>query len=282
MRQVLDHAVRAYRHYSAQQGSTLAAAITYFAFLSLFPLLALAFAGVGFVAQFVPDAHEALDEALKSLLPGMIGDQPNQISLSAIQRAAGPVAGIGILTVGYSGLSWVSEMREALAAMFGAGPSSTQSTGLNKVATYVVTQIHDVVSMALVGLVLLFSVIVSGGLLGFLSQLRQGVGAHHGLGFVVSALLIAVGVASSTVLFYVVFRLFAEPRPSSRSLWSGALLGGIGFECLKQASTWLLGSTVSQPAFQAFGITLILLAWMYYFSRLIMFAAAWARTDARH
>ena len=51
-----------------------------------------------------------------------------------------------------------------------------------------------------------------------------------------------------------------------------------GFELLKQASTWLLGATAQQPAFQAFGIALILLVWIYYFSRVLMYAASWAAT----
>jgi membrane protein len=66
--------------------------------------------------------------------------------------------------------------------------------------------------------------------------------------------------------------------PSSSALWSGALVGAIGFEALKRASTWLLDSTANQPAFQAFGIALILLVWIYYFSRVVMYAAAWAHT----
>lgn len=50
----------------------------------------------------------------------------------------------------------------------------------------------------------------------------------------------------------------------------------VGFELLKQASTWLLGMTARRPAFQAFGIALILLVWIYDFSRALLFAASWA------
>jgi membrane protein len=55
-------------------------------------------------------------------------------------------------------------------------------------------------------------------------------------------------------------------------------VGALGFELLKQASTWLLAATTRQPAFQAFGIALILLVWIYYFSRVLLFAASWAAT----
>ena len=61
-------------------------------------------------------------------------------------------------------------------------------------------------------------------------------------------------------------------------MWSGALLGAVGFEILKQLSTLLIRSTQSNPAFQVFGLALILLVWINYFSRVILYAAAWAWT----
>ena len=45
---------------------------------------------------------------------------------------------------------------------------------------------------------------------------------------------------------------------------------------LKRLSTLLLGATKSSPGVQAFGVALILLVWINYFSRLVMYAAAWA------
>jgi membrane protein len=274
----LDHAIRAYRQYSAQQGSTLAAAVTYFAFLSLFPLLALAFASVGLAAHFIPDAQAALDAALQSILPGMVGDRPNQISLESIQDAAGAVAGVGILTVTYAGLGWVSEMRDALAAMFGVDSSRKPTVARGKLVAYASAQARDVLAMVTVGLVLLLSVVVSGGLLDFIERVRARMGVDADLGIFMSVLLVAMGVVSGMVLFFAMFKLLADPHAANRALWSGALLGAVGFEALKQASKWLLASTTNQPAFQAFGIALILLVWIYYFSRVVMFAAAWAET----
>ena len=56
--------------------------------------------------------------------------------------------------------------------------------------------------------------------------------------------------------------------------------GAIAFEVLKQLSTLLLSSTQGSPAFQAFGIALILLVWINYFSRVMLYTAAWAHTSA--
>jgi len=278
MRARFDHPVRAFQHYSSRNGSMLAAAVTYFAFLSVFPLLALSLASVGFVAHFLPDARQVMDVALQGLLPGLVGDDPNQISLTSIQDAAGAAAGLGVLTMLYAGLNWIAEMRDALAVMFDVESSRAPSLRREKVAAFVVAHTRDTVALMAIGLVLMVSVSVSGGLLSFLRHIGRRIGVNDDLGFVMPVLLVAAGVASGTVLFFAMFKVLAAPALDNRALWSGALVGALGFELLKQASTWLLGATAQQPAFQAFGIALILLVWIYYFSRVLMYAASWAAT----
>ena len=272
----LSRPVQAYRHYAARNGSMLAAAVTYFAFLSLFPLLALSFAAVGFVAHYVPDAQHVMDAVLQGLLPGMVGDEPNQISLTAIQGSAGAAAGIGLLAMLYAGVSWISEMRDALAAIFDVESSRAPKLGRQKVVAFLAARARDTVALMSIGLILLVSVGVSGGLLAFLQHLGRVIGVNDDLGFVTPVLLIAAGVVTGSVLFFAMFKVLAAPTVADRALWSGALVGALGFELLKQASTWLLGATAQQPAFQAFGIALILLVWIYYFSRVLVYAASWA------
>jgi membrane protein len=273
---LIDHARRAWRHYVDRDGSTLAAAVTYFAFLSLFPLLALSFAAVGLVATVVPDAQDALTASLRALFPGMVGSERGQLSLTQIRAAAGPAAGIGIVTVAYSGLSWIADMRDALGRMFDQ-PAAARPEGVRgRVRAFLGEQVRNGFALAAIGLALLVSVAVSGGLIELASHLP-----------LISVATVAIGVATGMLVFFLLFRLLAGPAgtpggmqggPSSSALWSGALVGAIGFEALKRASTWLLDSTANQPAFQAFGIALILLVWIYYFSRVVMYAAAWAHT----
>lgn len=264
-----EHARRAWRHYVDRDGSTLAAAVTYFAFLSLFPLLALSFATVGLIANVVPDAQSALDASLKALFPGMVGDKAGQMSLGEIRRAAGPVAGIGIVTVAYSGLSWISDMRDALGRMFDVAKEDHPTGVRRRVWEFLQDQARNAVALGAIGTALLVSVAVSGGLI--------DLAAHLPLNAVVTVI---IGVGTGMVLFFLMFRLLGGRLVGVGSLWSGALVGAVGFEALKRASAWLLDSTAHQPAFQAFGIALILLVWIYYFSRVVMYAAAWARTAA--
>jgi membrane protein len=57
---VVDHAVRTLEHFNQVNGRGLAGAITYFALLSFFPLVALAFFVVGYLVRFYPGAQDTL------------------------------------------------------------------------------------------------------------------------------------------------------------------------------------------------------------------------------
>src|SRR4051812_950683 len=69
----VDRFFRMQEHYSRSRGNQAAGAVTYFGFLSLFPLLALTFAVVGFVVRWYPAAQDQVTDALNSYLPGLVG-----------------------------------------------------------------------------------------------------------------------------------------------------------------------------------------------------------------
>jgi membrane protein len=144
----------------------------------------------------------------------------------------------------------------------------------------VVGKMRDLLSLVVLGLGLLLSVAVTGLVVGFSDRVLDLLGLGHQLSWCVTLLGLVLGVLANMLLFYVFFRLLAQPPVPHRALWHGALVGGVAFEILKQVSSYLLTATRSSPAFQAFGIALILLVWINYFSRIVMYAAAWAYTSA--
>ncbi|WP_162602345.1 YihY/virulence factor BrkB family protein [Nocardioides daejeonensis] len=268
----LDHALRTQEHYSSVDGNLLSGAMTYFAFLSFFPVLALAFFVVGILARVVPDIQDTMTEAIGQVLPGLVGEGSNQISLDEISSSANTVGVIGLVGVAYAGLGWLSAMRQALLAMF-EEPTHEQPG-------FVLGKLRDLASLGLIGAVMVLSIGLSSGLVRMSDTVLDWLGLGVGLGPLVWAFGVGVGMLAGTLLFFTLFLLLARPNVPRRSLWSGALLGAIFFEVLKQLSALLIDSTKSQPAFQAFGIALILLVWIYYFSRVVMYAAAWAHTSS--
>lgn len=270
---LLDHVVRMLQHYGRVEGGVMAGAVTYYGFLSFFPILALAFAVVGFLARVYGGAQDVLIQAINSLLPDMVGNAPGQISLHTFSHNANAVGILGLLGVLYSGLGWLSAMRNALGFMFDVPPKQRPN--------FFVGKARDLVVLVIVGLVLLVSVAITGAVRGLSSQILQALGmaALPGSHVLLDAVGIVLGVAATMVLFLAMFRLLSDPGVRPRALLGGALLGGIGFEVLKELASYLIGLTRHSPAFQAFGVALILLVWINYFSRVTMYAAAWAVTS---
>ena len=262
--------VRAYRHYSGVDGGQEAAAVTYYAFLSVFPILALAFFVVGWLAKVYPDAHQNLLDAIDTVLPGLIGTDTGQVSLTDIQDAANAVGIIGLVGVLYAGLGWLSSLRDAVAITF--------EVPKTKRGNFVVGKARDLVTLLFFGAVLLLAVGLTGLVQRSTEHVLDWIGLSDGFGWLLWLLALVFGLAANTVLFLAMFRLPQGVRAPFRDLLSGALLGAVGFEILKELSGWLLASTRGSPAFQVFGISLILLVWINYFSQLTLYAAAFAHT----
>ena len=266
----LDHAVRTQEHYAEVSATHQAGAITYFAFLSFFPVLALAVFAVGWIARVYPDAQDKLVDAIGQIIPGLVGTGESQISLDDVQRFSGLAGVLGLLGVLYAGLGWLSALREALEVVF-EQPKWRQPG-------FVGGKLRDLVSLVAIGAVLFVSVAVAGFVTGFSGDVLSWLGLGDDLGWLLYVVTRLVGVAVNALLFFVMFKLAARPRTPASALWQGALLGGIAFEVLKSISFLVLDIVRGNPAFQAFGIALVLVVWMNYFSRVILFAASYAHT----
>lgn len=267
----VDHLLRMQERYSAVGASQQAGAVTYFGFLSVFPVLALAFFVVGWVSRVYPDAQRNLKDAIDAVLPGLVGPGDNgEVSMTQVQSAANAVGLVGLLGVLYAGLGWLGSLRTALIDVFGV-PKYDQPN-------FFIGKLRDLATLVVLGVILLVAVALAGFVGGFSADVLDWLGISRELGWLLTVIAIAFGLGANTVLFFAMFWLLASPHTRRRDLWAGAFLGGVGFEALKQLSGYLLSSTRGSPAFQVFGISLILLVWINYFSRVTLYAAAYAYT----
>lgn len=267
---LVDHLVRMQEHYSAVKAGRQAGAVTYFGFLSFFPILALAFFAVGLVSRVYGDARQDLADALNTVMPGLIGTDEGQATLQQIERAASTVGIIGAVVLLYTGLGWLSAMRDALTTVFETPPERQPG--------FVAAKLRDLLVLLIIGSVLFVSVVVAGLVGGFSNDVVDWLDLGVDLGWLVRLLTVAIGVGADLLLFFLVFRLLGRTRAPRSALWQGALLGALAFEVLKQLSTLLLQATQGSVAFQAFGIALIVLVWINYFSRIVLYAASFAHT----
>lgn len=272
---LVEHVVEMVQHFGRVDGSVLAGGITYFAFLSFFPLLALAFAIVGFVSGLYPEARDSVTTALQDAFPGIIQDSCDGsngcIELATFEDAAGTASIVGVLGLVYAGLGWLSGLRTALADVFEIPRDDRHNFLLAKAV--------DLATLAVLGVTLLVSVSLSGGVssaIPWLVDLLQ-VGSVPGIELLFGTLGVLLGVASSTALFLVMFRLLAGTADVAGSdRLQAAVFAGVSFELLKLLATYLVAAALGNPAFATLGVSLVLVVWMNYFARIVVYGACWA------
>jgi membrane protein len=266
-----DHAARAYTRHQEVHGSQLAAAITYYGFLSFFPLLALAFAVVGYISGAYPGAQDAVTQAVQDSFPSLIGSGPGHINIQDVIDAKAGAGVIGLVGLFYAGLGWLDALRAALRQVFG-----TSDLPLD----FVKKKAVDVVVLIGLGLALLASLFVTTLATAVTRQVLGGVGVDDRLAAVALLKVVSVALAllADTMVFSILLRRLSGARQSWRQVRTAALLGAVGFELLKVAGAFLIVRTTQNPVYATFGVVAGLLIWINLVSQLLMFVAAWGAT----
>lgn len=269
----VDHAVRAYDRHSEVLGNHVAAAITYFGFLSFFPLLALGFSLVGYVSAVYPQARDGITAAVEGAFPSLIGTGPGEINIDDVVAAKGAAGLVGIVGLLYAGLGWVDSLRVGLRRVFG-----TEDEPL----TFARKKTADLLVLVLLGTALLASVVVSSTATSATAYVLGTVGLDDSL--VATVLLKVLAVVLSLTVDAVLFAILLSRLPGARLSWhqlrSGARLGAVGFEVLKLLGTFLVARTTQNPVYATFGVVVGLLVWINLVSKLLVYAAAWTATQA--
>ncbi|MCO6004718.1 YihY/virulence factor BrkB family protein [Actinoallomurus purpureus] len=263
-----DHMGRAYDRYERHRGNRLAAALTFYGFLSFFPLVALAFAVMGYAVAVSPGARDYVTKAISEILPGIADKLP-------VQQIADAKAGAGVfalLGLSWSGLGWIGVWREFLRTMWTGDPEDDANPILKKLA--------DLAVLLVLGLTLLASVALSGLATSATHAVLHAAGVDHvpGAGTVLRLVAIGVAVVADTFVFLVLFSRLSGTRAPWRRLLRGCLFGALGFEALKLLGAYLVGHVVRNPLYASFAVIVGLLIWINVVSRFVLFTAAWTAT----
>ncbi|MFI6501359.1 YihY/virulence factor BrkB family protein [Nonomuraea typhae] len=267
-RPAIDHLIRTVQRYQGQFGDRLAGAVTYFAFLSFFPLIALAYAIFGYVLTSRPEVEQALKAEIAQQLPGLAG----ALNLDVIAQSKATAGIIGLVGLLYAGLGAIDALRGALREM-----SMTTAPPLN----FFLGKLRDLTSLVLIGVTMLVSAGVSvltssaaGRVAEWLGFQSDDLGAR---GMVWAAGIVAT-VLADWLLFMIFLGWVARPTRPFRVVAQGALLGAIGFGLLKRLATLLLGYTLSNPLYGTFAVLVGLLVWINFSARLVLYVASWTAT----
>ena len=270
--------VRMQEHYGQVNGAAQAGAVTYYAFLSFFPILALAFFVGRLPRPGLPARPGQPGRGHPGGAPGhrqgVAEAAGRQISISSIESAATTV---GMHRPGRRALRRprlaVGHADRACRSVFEMPRSQHPNFLIGKLRDLVTLVDHrahaDAERRRHRRRGRLLRPAPRPGGLGHAAVLA-GAGARRRWS----------GCGANMLLFYALFRLLARPADAAPRAVAGSAARAVW---ASRCSSWRRATcsalTQQQPAFQAFGIALVLLIWINYFSRIVMYAAAWAHTS---
>ena len=255
MRKVWDIALATHRRFGADSGGFMAAALTYRAFLSLFPLLLLGASVLGFVLAGNPDLYARAVQSVSDSLPGIGTLVAENLDSVTANRS---IAGI----VGLAGLLWT-----------GIGVAEATSFALSKVwriepqTSTVRMKVRAIASVLTLGLI---------GLAGVAVTIAVSAVEASGLGAAalrIAGVLIALGL--DFALFVATYRLLGPAHRSILAPWRGAALAAVGWTALKLVGGWYAARTVanSSAVYGTFASTVGVLVILSLAARIFMYGA---------
>jgi membrane protein len=266
----LDHLIRANEAFTERYGNHYAAAITFFSVLSVFPLFMVAFAVVGLVVNHDKAIITKITDGINNSVPAGLRQLVNGIVSGALDSGSG-VGIFGLLIALYSGIGWMSNLRDALTAQW--GQEKQPQPFLKQTA-------KDLVALIGLGVALIVSfalTAVGGGVGQFLLEL---VGLEHAT-WAISLLRVAtivLGLLANTLVFLWVIARLPREQVALRSAVKGAVFAAVGFVILQQVATVYLASVTKSPSAALFGPVIGLLVFANLVSRFLLLVTAWTAT----
>lgn len=242
------------KKYGDDQGGSLAALITYYGFLSIFPLLLVLVTLVSLLGGGSASIASHIQHSALAQFP-LVGQDLSK-NIHGL-RAQSPVA----LVIGLLGLVWGSL-------------GSTQS------AQYAMAQVWNVPmvdrpgflprlgrSVSLLGVLLVF--LVASTFLAGVATFSGGPSTAIRIGS------FALSVAVDAAMFVAAFRVLTPKNIPTGDLVPGAIVGGIAWAVLQSAGTYLVGHQLrhASQVYGFFGTVLGLLWWMYLTAQIVLYVS---------
>lgn len=267
----LDHLVRAGARYTERHGDHYAAAVTYFSVLALFPLILVAVAALGYALFLQPDLIDRLRQGIQDNAPAGLDVLILPI-VDEAERSRNTIGVIGLVGALYTGIGWMSNLREALSEQWGQPPTAPPI--LKKT-------LFDLLTLIGLGVAMIGSFAITGIASGFASTILEfvGLGQQGWAIFLLGLLGVVLGLVANWLIFLWVIARLPREHATLRSAAKAAVLGAVGFEVLKQVMTVYLASVTASPSGQIIGPFIGLMVFAFFTSRFILFVTAWAATS---
>ncbi len=255
---LVDIVVRVFKRFSETDGGSYSAALTYYGFFSIFPLLIVGMAILGFVTEGDPELQNELFERAKESFP-MLRDALSPDGFATIEKARQELAMTGVVLAIYSGSGAIVALEHALNKVY----------RIDDEPNFFEKRLRSLKWLAILGVAALASVAIS--------VVATWVGEQVG-GFPGSALAAAIrllAVLVSVGAFATAFKFLPAKDLSWADVLPGAVVAAVVFEILKYlGSVFIAGGEESRNAtFGALAAAATLLIVSFLSARITLLSA---------
>jgi len=244
------------KRYSEDRAGRLAALVTFYGFLSVFPLMLLLVTFVTLVVSESTLQHDIVNSVLAQF--PVIGDQLHkQIGAISAGNSAAVVAAVLGLVWGSFG---ITNSLQAASATVWRRPRSEDPSLWGRLG-------KGLVLLGILGAVALLSTVVAGVAANGVA--RVGVGGNVG-----RALAFALVLVTNAAGYLVALKLLAPKETRWRTLWPGTALGATGWSILQVVGGLLIGHRLNRATdfYGAFGIVFGLILWINIGAQLFLYS----------
>ena len=263
-------ATQTVRNWSADNGSTWAAALAFYTMMSAGPLVfvAVGVAGMAF-------GKDAASDAMVAQASALMGPEAARALQTMMQHVATPGRGlwttlIGLVTLVFGATGVFSALQDAMDAIWHVQPRPDGGVRLwLKKRLYSASMVFGLGFLLMTSLALNAAVAIAWRDVGVSSSVAVRCGEFVSL-WALGALLVAG-----------IFKVLPDVRIAWRSVWTGAFATALLLNIGKHAIGTYLGNADIGSAFGAAGSLALLLVWVYYAAQVLLLGASFTRVWAK-
>lgn len=267
--------------FQEDEAAQLGAALAYYAVFSIFPLLLLLVASLGWVLRSWGAALDVQEQILAAAAANTSPQLSQALGalLAGVKSEAGGATIVGLATL-LLGASGVFQQLDVSFNRIWRVPRPAQTAGVLAGALRTIRMRLFAFSMVpAVGFLLLVSMALS-------ALARAPIELIAGLPVIGGAAGVALGLLISLALNALVFTLLFKFLPDTvvywRDVWLGALVTALLWELAKHLLAWYIGRAAqSYSAYGAVGTLLVVMAWIYLSSQIVYLGAEFTEVYSR-
>lgn len=275
VRQLFARIVNAYRHFAERGGTMMAAAVAYYLAFSLFPLMLVLVAGIGWAFRATAVGHDAQQRVLATIAEQASPTLRDQIeqAFNAVEQKAGASGSFGIVVLVVASVAIFTQVDYAFDRLWDRPQSGEQ--GFRQVVTNLVfVRLKSLLMLVGVGAFVIAVMIASIVWQGVESAVASTVNVP---GWLRQSTQPVLHVALNFLAFAALYAFVPKTHVKAKAALAGGALAAILWEIGRQVLAAYVLRRNLPTAYGVIGSFMAIMLWTYYAMIVILYGASYAK-----